>query len=186
MGGIGVRAHDGTATRHGSDTALEGGMGRKTLTLKQRIRRFWQRVDTSAGPDGCWPFTTKQRGKIYVCWEDKQHDLAHRIAYHLSIGDIPNGLKVLQMCGNHACVNPQHLCLGTGAEAMAMSMERTPRTFVYGNGHPSTKLSDAQADAIRRRYASGGVTQAALADEYGVHYSHISLIVNGKRRQHAA
>jgi hypothetical protein len=162
-------------------------MGRKTLTLRQRIHRFWQRVDTSAEPDGCWPYTTKHpNGYCYVYWEHRRYDLAHRIAYRLSTGDIPDGLKVLQTCGNHACVNPQHLCLGTGAEAMAMSMERTPRTFLYGNEHPSTKLPDAQIDAIRRRYAAGGVTQATLADEYGVHYSLISLIVNGKRRQHAA
>jgi hypothetical protein len=162
-------------------------MGRKTLTLKQRIHRFWQRVDTSAGPDGCWPYTTKQlNGYCYVYWEHKRYDLAHRIAYRLSVGDIPDGLKVLQTCGNRQCVNPQHLCLGTMSESQVMSMERTPRTFVYGDDNPSTKLADAQIDAIRRRYAAGGVTQATLADEYGVHYSHISLIVNGKRRQHAA
>jgi hypothetical protein len=161
-------------------------MGRRALTPKQRIHRFWQRVDTSAGADGCWPYTTKQRGKIYVCWENRQHDLAHRIAYHLSIGDIPDGLKVLQTCGNRQCVNPQHLCLGTMAESQVMSMARVPRKFVHGDEHPTAKLSDAQTNEIRCRYAAGGVTQATLADEYGVHYLLISLIVNGKRRQHAA
>lgn len=163
-------------------------MGRKALTLKQRISRFWQNVDTSAGHDGCWPFILKARcdGYAYVCWTHKRNELAHRIAYRLSFGEIPDGLRVLQTCGNRLCVNPKHLCLGTMAESQALSMARAPRTFVYGDAHPSAKLSDAQTDAIRRRYAAGGVTQATLADEYGVHYSHISLIVNGKRRQHAA
>jgi hypothetical protein len=163
-------------------------MGRRSLKPKERIRRFWQRVDTSAGPDGCWAYKSKQdaNGFIHVLWEMGDPDYAHRIAYRLSVGDIPDSLRVLHTCDNRACVNPKHLCLGTMAESQVLSMERVPRTFLTGDGHPSAKLLDAQIDEIRRRYAAGGVLQRELADEYGVHYSLISLIVRGKRRQHAA
>ena len=159
--------------------------GRPRRSYAERVRHFWQRVDTSAGPDACWPHTSKPmpNGFVHVLWEHKRYDYAHRIVYHLTYGDIPDGLIVLQTCGNRACVNPKHLCLGTYSEAQAMSMERVPRTVLHGEANPTAKLSSAQVEEIRRRYAAGDVLQQELADEYGVHYSLISLIVNGKRRQ---
>jgi len=42
-------------------------------------------------------------------------------------------------------------------------------------------LTEAEVRAIRARYAGGDVTQAALAEEYGVHYSTVSRIVNGSQ-----
>jgi predicted transcriptional regulator len=43
----------------------------------------------------------------------------------------------------------------------------------------------AQALEIRERYARGGVTQAALAREYGVHQPTVSSICSGKTWGHA-
>lgn len=47
-------------------------------------------------------------------------------------------------------------------------------------------LTGIEVEEIRTRYAEGDITQAALADEFGVHYSTISLIVNNKRWHPAA
>ena len=50
-----------------------------------------------------------------------------------------------------------------------------------GAHHANAKLSTLQAEAIRDRYASGGVSQTALADEYGVNQTTISSVVRGRR-----
>jgi hypothetical protein len=151
------------------------------------MAHLWQSVDMTAGTDGCWPYMKKPMGsgyvKVYVV--NNRYDYAHRIAYRLAYGEIPDGLRVLHTCDNRRCVNPAHLYLGTMSESQALSIQRGHRTFVHGDEHPSTKLPEMQVDAIRRRYAAGGVLQRDLADEYGVHYSLISLIVNGKRRHTA-
>lgn len=53
------------------------------------------------------------------------------------------------------------------------------RMFVYGARHWRAKLSDDQVAEIRERYAVGGISQTALAREYGVNQTNISSIVRG-------
>lgn len=47
------------------------------------------------------------------------------------------------------------------------------------------KLSDAEVAIIRERYSAGGVTQRALAEEYGTSQAHVSDLLRLKRRTSA-
>lgn len=75
---------------------------------KSLEERFWEKVTKTAT---CWVWGGKQRegyGRFTVGGNgrDKQ---AHRVAFELLVGQIPEGLTLDHLCRNRLCVNPKHL-----------------------------------------------------------------------------
>jgi hypothetical protein len=69
--------------------------------------RFWPKV---AKTDGCWLWTASLNNKGYGEFRFQgRTSLAHRVAYELLIGPIPEGLSLDHLCRNPRCVNPAHL-----------------------------------------------------------------------------
>jgi hypothetical protein len=71
--------------------------------------RFWIAVGQPPAT-GCWPWRGKMHpegyGQISV---NGRPEWAHRLAYSLLVGRIPEGLQIDHLCRNRACVNPAHL-----------------------------------------------------------------------------
>jgi hypothetical protein len=77
------------------------------------IDSFWAKVDIK-GLDECWPWKLSKSNEGYGRFSFGDRCVrAHRFAYQVSHGEIPNGLRVLHTCDNPTCCNPTHLWIGT-------------------------------------------------------------------------
>jgi hypothetical protein len=74
-------------------------------------QRFWAKVDIR-GADECWPWTAhlcEGYGRFRLAGRDGRKVIAHRLAFELLVGPIPEGMQLDHLCRNRACVNPAHL-----------------------------------------------------------------------------
>ena len=106
--------------------------------------------------------------------------LAHRAAFQIWNGTIPEGALISHRCDNPPCINPAHLISGSYKEN---SQDATDRKLIrIGERSGLSKLSDGDVIEIRRAYAIGNTSQLKLADRFGVSQSVVSLIILNKRR----
>ena len=92
--------------------------------------RFWSKVEEQ---DGCLVFKSYYDRDGYGRYRldggrSAPKIKAHRAAWILTHGEIPEGMFVLHKCDNPPCVNPEHLFLGTPKDNM-IDMVRKGRHF---------------------------------------------------------
>jgi len=104
--------------------------------------------------------------------------MAHRFAWLASRGDIPAGQEVCHRCDNPACVNPDHLFLGSHRDNLLDSI-RKGRKRAWGK----QKLDAVQVEAIRTR-AEAGTRHQDIASVFGIARHTVGQIVAGKTWAH--
>jgi hypothetical protein len=109
--------------------------------------------------------------------------LAHRAAYLVATGGLPDDLKVCHRCDNPSCVRPDHLFLGTQPDNVADMMQKG--RVAKGERGGQAKLMEVEVLSIKR-LASKGITHLAIAERHGVSRALVSMIVSGKRWGHVS
>ena len=174
-------------------------------TVEQKCR-FDAKVDRSGGARSCWPWTgdASRYGHVKIRGHTTS---AHRIAYEMTMGNIPAGMFVLHSCDNPLCCNPAHLRPGTAAEnakdrdAKGRGLHgrtRNPCTIARGdsNGarkHPEqlkrgednnrAKLTAANVVLIRGLRADGWSLQS-IGSRFGVTKQCIRAVVRRSAWKH--
>jgi len=151
-------------------------------SAKDRIR-FWSNVSIAAG--GCAEWKGAKTGTGYGhFWHSGRLVLAHRVAFELAFGEIPclegadhRGACILHRCDNPACVNPEHLFVGTHLDNMRDMDRKGRRMSLAGALNPRAKLAPEDVSEIRK--LRGQVSQRALAAKYGVSHAQIGHIQRG-------
>lgn len=78
------------------------------------VARFWSHVDRTGE---CWEWTgCRDRDGYGITGKTFGTTRAHRVAYLLETGPVPDGLVIDHLCRNRGCVNPAHLEAVTNRE----------------------------------------------------------------------
>lgn len=165
---------------------------------------FWAKVDRN-GP------TPEHRPELGACWVwtlslhpfgyGRGHLIgmprsAHRIAWVLTYGSIPDGLFVCHKCDNPSCCNPSHLFTDTQAGNMrdkvrkgrqasgdANGARTRPETRARGESNGFARVTESIVREIRARHASGEPSRR-LARAFGVCKTTVLKIVNRETWKH--
>src|SRR5215472_8243260 len=130
------------------------------ISLEDRV---WGRVVKG---DGCWlrNHSVTSRGYSMVSkvrTDGKSSSVgAHRLAWILTFGPVPEGMVVRHKCDRPNCVRPDHLELGTQSD--------NARDRIHRGRDSVSRLNMVSAEAIRAMYITGKFSQTDLARQFEV------------------
>jgi hypothetical protein len=122
--------------------------------------QFWEHVAVDMyDATACWPWKGRVNGEGYAPVRFGLIDLyAHRVAYTLTRGPIPDGLTIDHTCRNRRCMNPAHM------EPVSAS-ENSKRRVASVTGPSKYKLRKRTAERFARRRARGLCVQCNTQSE---------------------
>ena len=156
------------------------------MYTEEQIKRFKRRL--VAKESGCLVWTGAKKptgyGNLTI---GKEWKSAHRVAWEINNGQIPDGLVVMHVCDNPSCCNPLHLVLGTMRQNMHDMIKKERHGFfknrAVGERNGKSKLAISDVKKIRKRL-NNGETQSSIACDYGVSQTVISSIARKRTWRH--
>jgi hypothetical protein len=124
--------------------------------------------------------STQVRGYGEIISNNRKH-LAHRASYEAFVGNIPKGMYVCHACDNVACVNPNHLFLGTQKQNLQDMANKGRST--RGAKNPMAKLDEYGVRQIKEGIKAGQ-SDSSLAKSWMVCRQTINNIRNKKVWNH--
>lgn len=159
------------------------------------LARIMARVEVQ--PNGCWLWhggkTKAGYGQVYVAGKNRR---VHRAVYEAMVGPIPPGLFLCHHCDRPACVNPEHLYIGTPLDNSRDRVRRSRSACGECNGaytHPERRPRGKRngANTQPERHPHGDNHYSRLQPEKlsrgDSHYSRIrpQVLARGERHGRA-
>lgn len=134
------------------------------------IKNFFSKVQ-AVGSEGCHEWLASRipagYGQFYI---HRKAFRAHRVAFEIAYGPIPDGLGIMHTCDNPGCVNPNHLVLGTQKQNM-VDMRRKNRA--------SAQVSVKLVEGLKAEYQGKFGDISKLAAKYGLHPKTVGRYLKG-------
>lgn len=149
------------------------------LTTEQ-IERFYTKVSKTPTERGCLEWLGGLRngyGYFGRRWS------AHRVAWTLVNGQIPEGMVIAHQCDNPRCCRVEHLFLATQTDNVRDMDAKGRRVPPKGERNSCAKITEQDVAAIRSDLYNGW-TLAAIGAQFGIGVSQVSAILRGKNWTH--
>lgn len=162
--------------------------------------KFLSRV--SIDETGCWLWAAGKTGQGYGAFAiDGRNRPAHRVSFELFKGKIPEGIFVCHKCDIPACVNPDHLFLGTHQDNMddRSKKGRTPplpnthsnqewnlkriRSMPKGADNTATRYTDEQVLQVHELRKTG-IGPKPISEALGLPEMFVQDIIYGRARRY--
>lgn len=140
--------------------------------------RFWSKVERGAQHQ-CWNWTGARRRGYGLFNRAGRMVSAHRFAWELINGSLPDGAILMHSCDNRGCVNPAHLTIGTHLNNVH-DMIVKGRDRCTGDRHSRRKLSRHDVQGMLLLRATTTLSLADIARLHGVARSRASDVIHGK------
>lgn len=86
--------------------AIKGRKGFQSRPIMDRLKEKFEVTE-----NGCWNWIASKhpRGGYGMIYYEGRCQRAHRVAYQVMVGPVPEGLELDHLCHNPSCINPAHL-----------------------------------------------------------------------------
>lgn len=131
--------------------------------------------------NNCFNCTSHKKGKYghALCNIGGKAMGVYRYIYEQCFGEVPEGMVVRHKCDNGACINPEHLELGTDQDNKNDMVKRGRSN--KGDKHHNTTITEEIAYFIKNDIEH---TAQELSDKFGVNIRQIMRIRSGERWSH--
>lgn len=157
---------------------LGAGHGADSLNKEEAL--YYLVSNSIVNERGCWEWLGRVNEHGYgTCCRKLNGQklwLIHRWSWAIRNGKIPDEMSVLHRCDNPACVNPDHLWIGTMQDNTLDMVMKGRANRSHGEKHFRHKVTESNVTEIRR--LSGiGISRRKIASIFGITHANVKNIV---------